>query len=192
MAFPTYSVAGDTVNGTVLESQLDAEVRAAGPYDSDFNGVFLTGDVITMLFAGAISGGQETTVDGVVAAHAAPTVLDKAKTNKATLIDQRTVQLIDTGFESPGASGDFYEVTGDSGKYLLMLDLFKASIAFPVVINTIDNLGKISLADIAALDTFVSGALGFVRGHEDSGTVIKDSIRAAADLAAVAAIVDPR
>ena len=67
-----------------------------------------------------------------------------------------------------------------------------AALTYPIVWNTIDDGDTVSLADAAALDAFYLTAVGELRGHLDSGTDLKDDVRAAADAEAVDAVVDSR
>jgi hypothetical protein len=83
----TYSISGDTANGKVYSPTLVAEIEASSIVTS-LEQVETTGDVLDIWFADALSAGDQTTLDGVVAAHqgvivrsiavpAADNVLDK-------------------------------------------------------------------------------------------------------------------
>jgi hypothetical protein len=81
MSFPDYSIANDTANGTVDPSALHAELVAAGPYSAKFHGIHTDpdNDLFKLEFADTIPAGEQTTVDGVVAAHTATPLPVKAE-----------------------------------------------------------------------------------------------------------------
>lgn len=64
----TYSIATDTANAKLDEDSLIVEIGNAAivPAIDDFT---VVGDVITITFKAALSGAEQTTLDGVVAAH---------------------------------------------------------------------------------------------------------------------------
>ena len=63
---------------------------------------------------------------------------------------------------------------------------------YPVKWNTLDDSDVIEIADSSALHTFYLTALGTYRTHVDSGTTLKDSVRAATTIAEVDAVEDTR
>jgi hypothetical protein len=65
----TYSVSGDTLNGVVNPSSLAAEIQASAIVTAlDFVGT--NGDTLDVWMKDALSNGDETILDGLVAAHA--------------------------------------------------------------------------------------------------------------------------
>lgn len=64
----TYSVSEDTASAAVDPAHLHREVIAAALGQS-IEHVDVAGDVLDIAFADALSGGDRTTLDGVVAAH---------------------------------------------------------------------------------------------------------------------------
>ena len=66
------------------------------------------------------------------------------------------------------------------------------ALSYPIEWNTIDDLATISIATPAALDAFYLTGVGAARTHLDSGTALKDDVRAAATITAVEAVTDTR
>ncbi|MHC4618504.1 MAG: hypothetical protein ACYTEQ_12215 [Planctomycetota bacterium] len=64
----TYSISGDTANGIVNSSSLNAEIDASAIVTS-LSYIETSGNVLDIWFVDALSGGDETILDGVVAAH---------------------------------------------------------------------------------------------------------------------------
>jgi len=64
----TYSIAEDTLNGAVAASKLATEIGASAIVTA-FDHISTSGDVLDIWFKDALSAGDETILDGVVAAH---------------------------------------------------------------------------------------------------------------------------
>lgn len=79
----TYSVSGDTLNGAVANQKLTDEINALG-ITIALEGVTTAGDVLTVEFRDNISAGDETLVDGAVAAHDGNPGLDDPQRNIQT------------------------------------------------------------------------------------------------------------
>ena len=69
MADYTYSVADDTANGTVALDSLEIEINASS-IATELSTLSTSGDVLTCSFADTLSGGDVTTLDNLIAAHA--------------------------------------------------------------------------------------------------------------------------
>lgn len=145
-------------------------------------------DVVEVITDIQPSPGDQTSIDDVVANHL-QWDLNEYKTKRGSEIDARTRQLIGAGFVH---SSKTFSLTLASQSKLNGAHAQKASMTYPVVWNSIDDLDTISLADEAAFDSFYDDAFDKVREHLDSGTTLKDSVRAAADRAAVDAVTDTR
>ena len=63
---------------------------------------------------------------------------------------------------------------------------------YPLKWNSLDGVSVLSLGDAADVEAFYIAFFDATRAVEDSGTVLKDAIRAAADQAALDAVVDTR
>ncbi len=120
--------------------------------------------------------------------------LTTVQQEKMAEIDVHTTELILGGFEYPASSGGYFSLSMEAQSNLEGLHQVRddTSIAYPVEWNHIDNADKLSLADSDAVSAFYLTALGVVRGHRDSGTSLKDQVRAATTVAAVEAISDNR
>jgi hypothetical protein len=138
----------------------------------------LTGDVLSEMTQGE--------KDAVDAAD-----LPSVKQSKMKTIDGRTDELISVGFTY--ASKQFsLSITAQAkmtGTHQVKDD---PALTYPINWNTIDDNDAYSIANAADLDGFYLTGLGTIRAHLDSGTTLKDSVRAAATIAAVDAIVDSR
>ncbi len=131
------------------------------------------------------------TVREMTAAEKDTNILDSVKASKLLAIDTRTDALIAGGFvySSKTFSLSLPAQVKMNGSHMVRDD---PAFAYPVIWNTMDDNDTISLADSATLDAFYLTALGTVRGHLDSGTALKDQVRAAVTVAVVNAIVDNR
>jgi len=148
---------------------------------------------IVLDFNDALTGPETTTLDGTVSSHqAAGQALERAKSLKITSIDLRTRELIDEGFEFPPTSGDLYSLSTKGQLTLLGLDAARADLTYPVEYNKKDDKGKGIIPDNVTAHNFFLSAVATARAHLDSGTALKDQVRAASTVAAVDAVVDSR
>lgn len=141
----------------------------------------LTGDVLSEM-----SAGEKDTVDAAG--------LPALKLTRHTEINTHTDELLLTGFEYPAESGQMFSLSVAERNAIFALDSMRSevSLSYPIVWNTEDGTAKVSLADAAAVRAFALAAFGVYRAAYDAGTTLRDSIRAAADKAAVDAVVDNR
>lgn len=116
------------------------------------------------------------------------------QTQRMLEIDARTDQLFAQGFEYPADSGKVFSLSVQSQMKITSAFLLREQPAFvyPVRWNTRDNSDAHEMADAAALAAFYMAAVGTARAHLDSGTALKDAIRAATTTAEVNAVVDDR
>lgn len=121
-------------------------------------------------------------------------LLPQAKEAKIAEIDTRTAELIDQGFEWPPASGIIHSFSLEAQANLLGLELARndPALVYPVVWNSKDDGATTSLADATEVHGFYLTALATKRAHLDSGTLLKDQVRAALTIAEVDAVIDPR
>lgn len=134
----------------------------------------------------------KTSGDGTDISHyTAMLQLDAQKANKVVAIDARTDVLIFTGF---AYSGKRFSLALTAQLKMLGTHQIKddAALTYPIKWNTYDDLDTISIANAADLNTFYLAGFAVVRGHIDSGTALKDSIRAATTQAELDAVVDTR
>ena len=142
-------------------------------------------DGCSIVFDDPITAGEETTLDATIATHA----LAVAKTRKFVAIDARTDQLISEGFTY---SAKQFSITLSAQNKIMGSHQIRAGLAYPLSWNTIDDGDSYDIVDGADLEAFYLAAFAELRGHLDSGTALKASVRAAADVAAVDAVVDGR
>jgi len=118
--------------------------------------------------------------------------LEELKEKRFEEIDRNTTKLIKKGFEYPASSGNIYSLSELGQINLIGLELDKAAITFPKNWTTKDNQSRQEIADTTEATTFHLTALGTKIAHLDSGSDLKESIRAATTKAEVDAIVDNR
>lgn len=191
MPFPAYTISTD-VGGALSEGQLHEEILAAGPYDSNFLGVTASPDEdsLTTLFDGPISAGNETTVDGVLAAH--DHTLDMSKAAKKDAINSKTRSLISQGFEYPAASGTFYSLSRNAQMSINTANGNRSDLNYPVKWDSKDDMSDISFANASALHAFGVASAETIVGHRESGRALKATVRVATTVAQVDAVVDNR
>jgi hypothetical protein len=152
-------------------------------------------DQMLFSFVDVLTAGEVTTLDTVVSDHkAAFDVLKKLKQQRYAEIDERTKQLIGLGFEFPPTSGSYFSLTLESQIRLEAADASRdlPEFAYPVAWNTLDDDASYSIPDSATMHSFFLTALGTIRARIDSGTSLKDSVRAATTQAELDAVVDGR
>lgn len=143
-------------------------------------------------FVNTLSTVDEATLDASVAAHrAANPGLAAAKSNCFVQIDTRTDSLIDQGFVY---LGETLSLSADARQTIISMDLQRddVSIIYPIVWNSLDNLTSVSVVDSASVHALALSAMSTVRAHVDSGTALKDLVRAATTVAMVKAVNDSR
>lgn len=179
----TYSIAVD-LRGVAPDSKaLAQQIVTAGLHAPDYINVDI--DQLSIVFASALSGGEKTTLDGVIGSHSLPVV----RTQKCAAIDARTQALIDAGFVFDGRT---YALDGVALQQLIAFDSMRADLTYAVELNTKDNTFKLKIGSSDDLHAFCLAGFVVVRANLDSGTALKDLVRAAAAVADVKAIVDPR
>lgn len=138
-----------------------------------------------------LDAGQEATLAALAASYDGIVALQEAKN---ALIDQRTTDLIEEGFQYPQGTGLLFSLSQVAQTNLLGLESAadNPAFAYPVEWNSIDDEGVYSIPDATTAHTFYLTALGTIRAWKDSGTVLKDQVRAATTPAEIAAVVDNR
>ncbi len=72
----TYSIANDTANGLVHSGRLHVAEIATSAIVEPIAGIHTEGDVLDIEFPNALSAGDKTVLDGIVAAHDGTIILD--------------------------------------------------------------------------------------------------------------------
>ena len=128
----------------------------------------------------------ETNSDGT----ATSVSLDNYKQLKYNAIDSKTGELIiDGGFTY---NSKVFSLRETAQLNLLGVQIKRNDPILPLTFNTRDNSDTEILTTPTEVDNFFMAALGAKKAHLDSGTALKDSVRAAVDVAGVDAVVDNR
>lgn len=155
----------------------------------------LSGDVCVVNFqADELDGAQAVTLYDVVQAHkvgAPARVLEQARAEKLFAIDQRTKELIASGFSYGGKRFSLSQQ-----KQMNIVGSYTARLlpqyTYPVRWNTIDDLDFHDVVDAAEIEVFFLTAMGNLRVYVGGDTTLKDAARAATTLAELDAVVDSR
>ena len=117
--------------------------------------------------------------------------LEQYKACRFKQIDARTFEKIAEGF---AYNGFVFSLSQNAQINILGMDEVRndPAMVYPVEYSTIDDLAHYSVVDSVDLHTMYLTALGTKKAWVDSGTVLKDAIRAAVDEAAVELIIDNR
>jgi len=120
-----------------------------------------------------------------------PTTLARARTLRIAEIDRNTRRLIAKGFEWGGKTFSLSPASQSTvtGQQIALLSNL---LAFPVKWNTKDDTDTVELSDESQATAFFAAALGTVRAHLESGTALKDLVRAASSIEDVMGISDDR
>lgn len=138
-----------------------------------------------------LTAAEETALDNAVADFVD---LAGAKEDRYQDIDARTVELIEGGFEFPPGSGQLFSLSDRAQRTITgafsMRD--QPEFSYPINWNTIDDAGVFEIAGAETLRLFGLSAAGTVKARKDSGTALKDLVRAAVNVAEVEAVEDLR
>lgn len=117
--------------------------------------------------------------------HHLPTM----KAIKFGAIDARTRDLFDEGFEKDGCK---FSLSIGAQVKLLRLDAIRFELEYPVTLNSLGDDTSYTVATPEGMHELV--VYGLLRVHEivESGTDLKDLVRAARTTQEVARIIDPR
>lgn len=117
--------------------------------------------------------------------------LQDRKNERVLEVDAKTDAMIAAGFAYRSVT---FSLTLEAQCQLLAVFAFRdtGALSYPIRWNSLDDTDQIDIIDAADLTQFCMTALGTVRSILDTGTVLKDQIRAATTVAEVDAIVDNR
>lgn len=118
-----------------------------------------------------------------------PSRLCMVKGAKFEQIDARTAAIVEAGFSYEGA---MYSLSLNSQIKLQGMLVLSAHLSYPIVFNSLDDNSTAVLDNATELTVFVGTAANTMRAILDSGTALKDLVRAATTEEGVAAIVDNR
>lgn len=149
------------------------------------------GDTIEVTCDPDLDASEAAILAAALDAHAADSGLEEKKHARARLVDARTDELIAAGMSYGGQmfSLSLQSQMKMTASYVTRND---QEFTYPVVWNNIDDSNTVSLNDATDVRNFYLTALGTVRAHLDSGTALKDQIRAATTQAELDAVEDNR
>ena len=182
-----------TISTAFDDSQVDI-ASLHGEIDEDVNittalvGITTASNICYIEFAAALSQAEKTALDSIIAAHS---YLNRAKSIKFGAIDDKTSALIGAGFTF---SSKQFSLSVEAQCRIIGIHQVRddAAVTYPIKWNTKSDNDYLELADSATVHNFYLTALGTYRAHVDSGTTLKDEVRAATTVTAVDAIVDNR
>lgn len=165
---------------------------AAGLSQARFSGVSSdAGDggrpsSITVHAASDVTDGELALISGVVAAY---DPVPAAKIVRYDQIDKRTEELIAEGFLF---DGKVFSLSANAQRYWTGLMVGASAIAYPVVVNTLDDGATYTIPNAGTVVGVYGAAMNTVKDRLGSGTDLKSEVRAASTVEAVNAVVDDR
>ena len=185
----TYSIKDDINVGKVELEMLDREIEN-GNVVVGYEGFRIKGDSLTIMGSELSS---EPILDSIIQNHDA-FGLKTHKNNKIDEIDIKTGELIALGFEFPSASGMRFSLSQSAQINISALYQSKddPAITYPITYNTIDDLTTFAIPNAETLYGMYLTALATKKAHLDSGTALKNQVRAATTKAEVDLIIDNR
>jgi hypothetical protein len=103
--------------------------------------------------------------------------------NLCAMVDVETQRRIAQGFEYPAASGLLFSLSLESQINILGLIVFGGSLAFPILVRTIDNVGSYSIVDLADSQQFAGTAVAVKDALIQGGRNVKTAVLATVDVA---------
>lgn len=154
---------------------------------------FLGADIgeqeVTLWFGQPLAGADVGDLSVVIAAHRASVPIVKGA--MYTQVDRVTDIIIAQGFEFDGMR---FSCSLEAQSRALGMDQLRNDplFTYPVKWNNSDDTNRIELATADVVHAFVLTGIGFYRAAIDSGTTLKDAVRAATTLDDLSTIVDSR
>ena len=179
------------VIGLVTNVANNAELSAlTGMADQDI--VYHVGDSAAFMFRNNVSTGN-VQADDLSGWWLKDTIkcLDLAeyKSYRYAEFDERTKELILNGFIYKSLC---FSMSASAQENILELEYLSASNTYPIPYSTKDDSVHYDVIDEADLHAMFAAESSTKRGYIDSGTALKDQIRAAIDAMAVSLIIDNR
>ena len=137
------------------------------------------------------SSATQAQIDAIVAAHEGPDSLMCYKAAKYTLIDKRTDELISGGFQY---ASKIFSLSPNAQAKMMGINQIRneQEVVYPIRWNTKDDNDYYEIQNANDMKGFYLTGVGTYRYHVDSGTALKDQVRAATSKAEVDAVVDNR
>ena len=117
--------------------------------------------------------------------------LDCIRSKRFKEFDIRTDELLAVGFTFGSKQ---FSMSASAQAKIMGTHQIKdnPALVYPLSWNTIDDADSYDIVDSTDLTSFYLTALGTIRAHVDSGSVLKTSVRNATTVAAIMAVVDGR
>ena len=180
------------VIGLIQNVDNDAELTALTGFSvGDFS--YHNGDGFVYIYEPKFKTGDVSSVDGGYwnREKIKALSLSEYKDERYKEIDGRTFELISAGFTYKSL---VFSLSQNAQINILGMDATRddPAMSYPIEYSTIDDLAHYSVLDATDLHTMYLTALGTKKAWVDSGTVLKDAVRAAIDENAVSLIIDNR
>lgn len=151
-------------------------------------------NIVVFTFEEDLDVNEESTLDGVVDAYrsqASDRILNFVKQDKFNLIDKRTNELINQGFQFAGKT---FSLTHEAQHKLTNFYNLRddVSLLYPIKFNTKDDNDFYEAQDSSDISNMYAEANSVIRIHVDSGTALKDQVRGATSKVEVDAVMDDR
>lgn len=180
------------VKGLITNVNTTAELEALTGYAKNAF-VFNNENNTLYCYEPNINTGDVTALDGGYWVKESVQALDlnEYKAERYKEIDEKTEAKIKEGF---AFAGKVFSLSANAQTNILALDNTRddPALSYPIEYSTIDDLDNYFVANSTDLHNMYLTALATKKAHVDSGTILKDNVRAAIDEAAVAAIIDNR
>ena len=148
------------------------------------------GDKLKVYFKVELDQDQYNELNDLVTNHQSECV-DHCKAKKYVEIDTRTEELISFGYTYQEKQ---FSLSANAQTNILALFSTRnePEFSYPVRYNTIDDTDYYDITDATDLKNMYLTALATKKGHVDSGTALKDQVRAATTEEEIEAITDNR
>lgn len=187
-----YSITNDTASGSLCQDLLDAALSADSTIGNLYDGLRTDNDNLYIIFTSDL-GANKSIADSIVNTHDF-NILSKNKEDRIKAIDKKTDSLIEAGFEYPPSSGIIHSASQESQLSISGVHQMRddPAMTYPIRFNSKDDLSYYDVTSSTDIHNMALTAFGHVKGCIDSGTTLKDQIRAATNQAELDAIVDNR
>ena len=180
------------VRGLILNVTTDAELTASTELTNN-QFAWHTGSNQLYIYEPKFTNGDVSSVEGGYWLKDSIESLDLAgyKAYRFKEIDIRTGELVANGF---AYNGYVFSLSQNAQINILGMDEVRndPAMSYPIEYSTIDDLGHYSVVDATDLHNMYLTALGTKKAWVDSGTTLKDAVRAATTDSEVQAIIDNR
>ena len=180
------------VRGLITNVNTDAELTAlTGLTRNDF--VWHNGNSCLYVYEPKFKSGDISSIEGGYwIKETIPSLsLEEYKELRYKEIDAKTEDKIKLGFSY---AGKVFSMSANAQTNILALDNTRddPAMSYPIIYNTIDDLDSYAVINSTDLHNMYLTALGTKKAWVDSGTNLKDAVRAAIDENAVSLIIDNR